>query len=270
MAHERVADEDRLEYRADVRGRGGLCRVVVVGQGAVLERVLVVHVVPPDVRVGFALGQPVVGFLVLLLEHHRVHVVARGEQDVAFRQEGAVHREHDGVARGSADDARRPHDREDRRWCRHRSRYGILGGGRLSRRARDSVEAPEARELTFFAWFEETSDNCETSKPSGSMGTNRRFTTRQKYRERSPMGKQYGQSLESPRAEAGKARVPFGGLSSAVTAPRAKAGRRLAHAPKDQFGRGEHPRLAPFEEDSRRQRTYPREGQPRQERIWNG
>ena len=49
------------------------------------------------------------------------------------------------------------------------------------------------------------SDNRETSKPSGSMGTNRRFTTRQKYRERSPMGKQYGQSLESPRAEAGKA-----------------------------------------------------------------
>ena len=74
-----------------------------------------------------------------------------------------MHREHDGVARGSADDARRPHDREDRRWCRHRSRYGILGGERLSRRARDSVEAPEARELTFFAWFEETR---RTSKPS--------------------------------------------------------------------------------------------------------
>lgn len=101
-------------------------------------------------------------------------------------------------------------------------------------------------------------------------GTNRRFTTRQKHRDRSPMGKQYGQSLESPRAEAGEAPVPFGGLSSAVTAPRAKAGRRLAHAPKDQSGTGEHPRRAPFEEDSRRQRTYPREGQPREERIWNG
>ena len=74
-----------------------------------------------------------------------------------------MHREHDGVARGSADDARRPHDREDRRWCRHRSRYGILGGGRLSRRARDSVEAPEARELTFFAWFEETSEVLRTT-----------------------------------------------------------------------------------------------------------
>lgn len=54
------------------------------------------------------------------------------------------------------------------------------------------------------------SDNFKTER--GSMGTNPRFTTRQKHRERSPMGKQYGQSPESPRAEAGKARVPFGGL----------------------------------------------------------
>ena len=48
------------------------------------------------------------------------------------------------------------------------------------------------------------SDNFKTER--GSMGTNRRFTTRQKHRERSRMGKQYGQSPESPRAEAGKAR----------------------------------------------------------------
>ena len=99
------------------------------------------------------------------------------------------------------------------------------------------------------------------------MGTNRRFTTRQKHRERSRMGKQYGQSPESPRAEAGKARVPFGGLSSASHSSAREAGRRLAHAPKDQFGRENTHASRPSSRFETGRRTYPRRDNRDEERT---
>ena len=62
------------------------------------------------------------------------------------------------------------------------------------------------------------SDNFKTER--GSMGTNRRFTTRQKHRERSRMGKQYGResriTARCPSLSSSPVRrIIFGGHSSA-------------------------------------------------------